>query len=67
MRIAIAEQRLDKFTNNNRSQRERISELVNMLNGTIKLLKKLRIERADINDIIKKCHDTYLSGDRSLG
>jgi hypothetical protein len=36
MRMAIAEQRLDKFTNDNRSQRERISKLVDTLNKIIK-------------------------------
>jgi hypothetical protein len=36
MRMAIAEQKLNEFTNNNRSQREGISELVNTLNGIVK-------------------------------
>jgi ribosomal protein L7Ae-like RNA K-turn-binding protein len=58
--MAITEQRLDKFINNNRSQRERISELVNTLNRTIKLTKKLRIERAGINDVIKKLTESIL-------
>jgi uncharacterized coiled-coil DUF342 family protein len=54
MRIAIAEQRLDEFINNNRSQREGISELVNMLNETVKQTKKLRINRTDKNDMMEK-------------
>jgi uncharacterized coiled-coil DUF342 family protein len=54
MRMAIAEQKLDKFTNNNKSQRERISELINTLNKIVKLIKKLKIKRADVNDIIEK-------------
>jgi hypothetical protein len=36
MRITIAEQRLDEFTNDNKSQREGISKLVDTLNGIIK-------------------------------
>jgi hypothetical protein len=54
MRMAIAEQRLNKFINNNRSQREGISELVNTLNGIVKLIKKLRIKRAGANDVMEK-------------
>jgi ribosomal protein L7Ae-like RNA K-turn-binding protein len=54
IRMAIAEQRLNEFINNNRSQREGISELVNTLNRIIKQTKKSRINRTGKNDIIKK-------------
>jgi hypothetical protein len=54
IRITIAEQRLDKFTNNNKSRQKGISELVNTLNRTVKLTKKLRINRIGRNDMIKK-------------
>jgi hypothetical protein len=54
MRIAITEQRLNEFTNNNRSQREGISELINTLNKIVKLTKRLRINRTGKNDIIEK-------------
>jgi hypothetical protein len=54
MRIAITEQRLDEFTNNNRSQREGISELVNTLNETVKLTKKSKVKKAGTNDVIEK-------------
>jgi hypothetical protein len=52
--MAITEQRLDEFTNNNRSQREGISKLINALNRIIKQTKKSRIDRTGKNDIIKK-------------
>jgi hypothetical protein len=54
IRIAIAEQRLNEFINNNKSQREKISELINTLNKTVKQTKKLRINRISKNDIIEK-------------
>jgi hypothetical protein len=54
IRITIAEQRLDEFTNDNRSQREKISELVNTLNRTVKQTKKSKIDKTGKNDIIKK-------------
>jgi uncharacterized coiled-coil DUF342 family protein len=54
MRITIAEQRLDKFINDNRSQREGISELVDTLDKIVKLIKKLKIKRAGANDMIEK-------------
>jgi hypothetical protein len=54
MRMAITEQRLDKFTNNNKSQRKGISELINTLNRTVKLTKKLKVKKTDINDMIEK-------------
>jgi uncharacterized coiled-coil DUF342 family protein len=54
MRITIVEQRLNEFTNDNRSQREKINELVNTLNETVKQTKKLKINRTGRNDMIEK-------------
>jgi hypothetical protein len=54
MRIAIAEQRLNEFTNNNRSQREGISKLINTLDKTVKQTKKSRVNKTGENDIIEK-------------
>jgi hypothetical protein len=45
---------LDEFTNDNRSQREGISELVNTLNGTVEQIKKSRVNRIGENDIMEK-------------
>jgi hypothetical protein len=36
MRIAITEQKLNEFINNDRSQREGISKLINTLNKIVK-------------------------------
>jgi soluble cytochrome b562 len=54
MRMAIVEQRLDEFTNDNRSQRKGISELINTLDKIIKQTKKLRIDKTGKNDVIEK-------------
>jgi hypothetical protein len=52
--MAIVEQRLDEFTNDNRSQRKGISELINTLDKIIKQTKKLRIDKTGKNDVIEK-------------
>jgi hypothetical protein len=54
MRIAITEQKLDEFTNDDRSQRKRINELINTLDKTIKQTKKSRINKIDKNDVMEK-------------
>jgi hypothetical protein len=54
MRMAIIEQRLDEFINDDRFQRKGINKLVNTLNGTVEQTKKLRINKAGKNDVIKK-------------
>jgi hypothetical protein len=52
--MAITEQRLNEFTNNNRSQRKGISELINTLNKTVKQTKKLKVNKTGRNDIMEK-------------
>jgi hypothetical protein len=54
MRMTITEQRLNEFTNNDKSQREGISKLVNTLNKTVKQTKKLRVNKTDKNDVMEK-------------
>jgi hypothetical protein len=54
MRMTIVEQRLNKFTNNDKFQREGISELINTLNKTVKQIKKSKVDKVNGKDVINK-------------